>query len=149
PAKASAANVPGKDVARIACPHCGKPNPKNEVFCYSCGQLLDSTRTSNETRNFNNVESSPPSSEYFGPDTILGLRVRGSTDPYEVRPQKADHEVIIGRKTSGSAMSPDIDLEGKQGADLGVSRLHLSIRYDPTNNTVLASDLGSANGSFI
>ncbi|MEO8609287.1 MAG: FHA domain-containing protein [Chloroflexota bacterium] len=136
-----------KEVSWVICTQCGKSNQKHEVFCYSCGQLLESGRATNETRNFNDVGALD--SEYFGMESVLALRVRGSTDPYEIRLQKADHEVILGRVTSSSAMAPDIDLGTKQGADLGVSRLHLSIRYDAENHAVLVSDLGSANGSFI
>ncbi len=48
-----------------------------------------------------------PSSEYFGADTVLALRMRGSGDVFEVLPQKSDHEMIIGRSSSGSAIMPD------------------------------------------
>jgi hypothetical protein len=137
-----------KEIVWVVCGHCGKANQKHEVVCYSCGQLLDGGKGPTETRNLNLPDSSPLDSEYFGPDSVLALRVRGSTDPYEVRPQKGE-EIIVGRNTSNSAMAPDIDLGTKQGADLGVSRLHLSIRYDAENKAVLVSDLGSANGSFI
>jgi hypothetical protein len=138
-----------KEVSWVICTNCGKSNQKHEVFCYSCGQLLETVKTITETRNFNSADSGALDSEYFGAESVLALRVRGSTDPYEIRPQQADHEVILGRTTSSSAMAPDIDLGTKQGADLGVSRLHLSIRYDTENHAVLVSDLGSANGTFI
>jgi hypothetical protein len=138
-----------KEVSWIICNNCGKSNQKHEVFCYSCGQVLDTGKVSNETRNFNSPDADTLDSEYFGTESVLALRVRGSTDPYEIRLQKADHEVILGRVTSSAAMAPDIDLSSRQGADLGVSRMHLSLRYDADNHAVLASDLGSANGSFI
>ena len=145
-----AASVAGvKEANWVICTHCGKSNQKHESFCYSCGQLLVSGKAVNETRNFNSPDSGVPDSEYFSPESVLALRVRGSTDPYEIRLEKADQEVILGRITSSSAMAPDIDLGPKQGADLGVSRMHLSIRYDLENHAVLVSDLGSANGSFI
>jgi hypothetical protein len=133
----------------VTCATCGKSNQKHEVFCYSCGQLLDSGKGMSDTRHFNTPDSSPLDSEFYGPDSVLALRVRGSTDPYELRPQKVDHEMIIGRSTTGNAMAPDIDLDKKQGADLGVSRMHLSIRYDQEHQAVLVSDLGSANGTFL
>ncbi len=138
-----------KEVVWVTCMTCGKPNQKHEVFCYSCGQLLDGGKGMSDTRHFGTPDSSPLDSEYYGPDSVLALRVRGSTDPYEIRPQKVEHEMIIGRSTTGNAMAPDIDLDKKQGADLGVSRLHLSIRYDQEHQAVLVSDLGSANGTFL
>lgn len=137
------------EVVWVTCATCGKANQKHEVFCYACGQLLDSGKGMSDTRHFNTPEASPLDSEYYGPDSVLALRVRGSTDPYEIRPQKVDHEMVIGRSTTGNAMAPDIDLDKKQGADLGVSRLHLSVRYDQEHQAVLVSDLGSANGTFL
>jgi hypothetical protein len=137
------------EVVWVACATCGKSNQKHEVFCYSCGQILGGGKGISDTRHFNTPDSSPLDSEYYGPDSVLALRIRGSTDPYEIRPQKVDHEMIIGRSTAGNAMAPDIDLDKKQGADLGVSRLHLSVRYDQEHQAVLVSDLGSANGTFL
>jgi len=57
--------------------------------------------------------------------------------------------MIVGRGVRGSAVAPDIDLEGRRGADLGVSRLHMSIRYDNDNHVIMVADLGSANGTYI
>jgi len=130
------------------CPNCGKANQQHEVFCYSCGQLLDSGKAGGATIVFQDTGETHEK-DFFGDDSVLALRVRGSTNLFELRPQNANHELIIGRSSEGSAMAPDIDLKDKKGADLGVSRLHLSIRYDPDNHEVLATDLGSANGSFI
>jgi len=149
PVATKAPETAENEIVWVVCGQCGKANQKHEVFCYSCGQLLDAGKGVNDTRHFNTPDSSPLDSEYFGPDSVLALRVRGSTDPYEIRPQKNDHELIIGRSTSSSAMAPDIDLDKKQGVDLGVSRLHMSVRYDREHQAVLVSDLGSANGSFL
>ncbi len=137
------------DVVWVNCLHCGKTNQRHEVFCYSCGQLLEPVKGAFDTRVLSESTSNPLDSEHFGPDSVLALRVRGSTENYETRPQKSDHELIIGRSTKGSVLSPDIDLTNKQASDLGVSRLHLSIRFDAEHNAVLVADLGSANGSYI
>lgn len=139
----------GEAVTWVNCPNCGKTNQRHEVFCYSCGHLLEPVKGAYDTRPLQDRDNQPLDSEYFGPDSVLVLRVRGSTDSYEVRPQKSEQETVIGRSTKGSVLSPDIDLTNKQGADLGVSRLHVSIRFDAEHNTLLISDLGSANGSFI
>jgi hypothetical protein len=133
----------------VNCPNCGKTNQKHEVFCYACGQLLEPTKGAYDTKHFADSDSSLFKDDYFGPDSVLALRVRGSSANYETRPQLRDHELVIGRSTSGSAMAPDIDLADQKGSDLGVSRLHLSIKYDGEHNTVHVADLGSANGSFI
>ncbi len=148
-AASPSAPEPEPKVQWVNCPNCGKPNQKHEVFCYACGQLLEPTKGSNDTQVFDGAETGRLSSEFFGPDSVLVFRVRGSAETYEVRPQQADHEIVVGRSAAGSAMSPDIDLVNKQAADLGVSRFHLSIRYDLEQKAILAADLGSANGSFI
>ena len=139
----------GDDVVWVNCLHCGKTNQRHEVFCYSCGQLLEPIKGAYDTRVLSEQANTTLDSEHFGPDSVLVLRVRGSTENYETRPQKSDHEIIIGRSTKGSVLAPDIDLTNKQASDLGVSRLHLSIRYDAEHSAVLVADLGSANGSYI
>lgn len=131
----------------VACQHCGKANQRHEVFCYACGQLLEPSKGTYDTRHFGEVVQ--PDEGYFGADSVLALRPRGSVETYEARPQHADHELVVGRSVEGSVITPDIDLNSKQAADLGVSRMHLSIRYDKEHNTVLVSDLGSSNGTFI
>ncbi len=138
-----------EDVVWVNCPHCGKTNQRHEVFCYSCGQLLEPVKGAYDTRVLGEATSTPLDSEHFGTDSVLVLRVRGSTENYETRPQNSDHEIIIGRSSKGSVLAPDIDLTNKQASDLGVSRLHLSIRFDKEHEAILVSDLGSANGSYI
>lgn len=135
-------------VVWVTCPNCGKANQKHEVFCYSCGAMLETARGTFETRHFEDANATLDS-EHFGLESVLVLRVRGSADALEIRPQKSEQDVILGRGTTGSAMMPDVDLTSKGAADLGVSRLHLSLRYDGKHHSILASDLGSANGSFI
>ncbi len=132
---------------RVKCPHCGRVNKKQDVFCYACGQVLE-MRTAHDTKHLSD-SGETISSELFGPETVLTLRVRGSVEVYELRPQKIDHELVIGRSTAGSAIIPDLDLNSKQAADLGVSRMHLSVRYDAEHQALMVTDLGSANGSFI
>jgi hypothetical protein len=139
---------PENVITWVACPNCGKANQRHEVFCYACGHLLDTTRGEQNTKHFADA-SDLMDAGYFGADSVLALRARGSTEVYEVRPQKSDHEIIVGRSSSGSAIAPDVDLKDRQAADLGVSRMHLALRYDPDQKAILVSDLGSANGTYI
>ena len=147
PSAAAPANT--DEVVWVNCLHCGKTNQRHEVFCYSCGQLLEPVKGAGDTRVLSETSGAPLDSEHFGADSVLVLRVRGSPENYETRPQNSDHELIIGRSTKGSVLAPDIDLTNKQAGDLGVSRLHLSIQFDAEHEAVLVADLGSANGSFI
>jgi hypothetical protein len=142
-------NAASQDANWVACPHCGKTNQKHEVFCYACGQLLEPARGTFDTKHFGDTDPSLLSEDYFGSDSVLMLRLRGSSANFESRPQLRDHEVFIGRSTSGSAMAPDIDLTSQKAGELGVSRLHASLKYDAEHNAIQISDLGSANGTFI
>ena len=56
-------------------------------------------------------------------------------------------EIQIGRTDPNRDTSPKLDLTGDDGADLGVSRLHASLRS--SENGVILVDLGSTNGTFL
>lgn len=135
--------------ASVQCPHCGRANPATEVICYACGQFMPGNyRSLYETNVFNDPDNMLQSDEYFGPTSILALVVKATNQAYKVQPQATGNDVVIGRSAEG-AIQPDIDLNDQNGAQLGVSRLHVALRYDPQNNTIAAADMGSANGSFI
>lgn len=87
--------------------------------------------------------------DYFGPDFVLALKVRGFDQPLTLRPQQLGREIVIGRSAVGSAMTPDVDLAKLGGEEQGVSRLHMSMRYDRENDAIHVYDLGSSNGSYI
>ena len=130
----------------LACPHCGKKNRTDGVFCYACGLMLDIS-TYVGTKHF--TDNLALSTEHFGPDSVLILKVYDTDHEYEVRPQTSSRELSIGRSTATSTMIPDIDL-GEAGADRqGVSRLHMSINYDAKTKMLQIRDLGSVNGSFV
>lgn len=90
--------------------------------------------------------------EFFGPNSVLVLQVRGHTEAdrslhYEIRPQDALRSLVLGR--AGENKMPDVDFQ-PHGADVrGVSRQHLSLRYDPQLHNLTVMDLNSSNGSFI
>lgn len=132
----------------ITCSNCGRQNKAADVFCPACGHLLEGIAGAFDTKHFND-ETELLSDEYYAPDSTLVLRVRDFDYQYSVRPQGQPHEMIIGRSAGHSAMMPDVDMSECGGADMGVSRLHMSIRYNPDDNTIQIYDLGSANGSFI
>lgn len=132
----------------ITCPNCGKGNQKSDLICYNCGYLL----VENEMQTQHLVDNAPnqPSqySDYFAPNAVLVLTVHDSPIKYEIRPQSSRRELILGRKTN-SAMTPDVDLSNADANRLGVSRMHLTMRYDERSSTVSVFDMGSANGSFV
>lgn len=85
----------------------------------------------------------------FDRNSTLKLFVLGSDKLFEVRPQENEHELFVGRSTMNGALAPDIDLARSNGARLGVSQLHMSIRYLPEDEVLQVLDLGSTNGSFL
>lgn len=140
----------------FTCPHCNKANREDEVLCIGCGNVLHPEQDLGNTRALLEADDLFFSQEYFGPDSVLSLQVRGAVDAanrdiYEMRPQDSDHEIIVGRTTpgKGSTIAPDIDLTEHRAEQRGVSRLHLSIQYDEKHHNVTVTDMHSANGSFI
>ncbi len=133
----------------IACPHCGKSNQQGEVMCYACGQMLVSGTSKYQTQVLAPATDLTPAADHFGSDAVLLLTAHNSQKTYELRPQEREAEWILGRSTRHSPMNPDLDLGDSDGNRLGISRLHLSIRYDNQYQTLTVCDLGSANGSFL
>ncbi|MFN8374351.1 MAG: FHA domain-containing protein [Anaerolineae bacterium] len=94
-------------------------------------------------------ENTRVSQDFFGVTSVMVLQVRGTNQAFEVRPQSYGHDIVIGRSSEQSAMHPDIDLASFQAAEMGVSRLHISMRYDADHNAIHIYDLGSSNGSYL
>ena len=132
----------------VVCPHCGKHNRPNERMCYSCGEVI-AEGDKYQTQILDQNDPALADDAYFGEDSVLILTARSNRQEYEIRPQFSDRELVVGRSTNRGPMAPDIDLADSEGNRLGVSRLHLSIRYDTQYNTVTVFDLGSANGTFV
>lgn len=133
----------------VACPNCNTKNKASEIFCYACGQLIDSGQGFHSTRNFAEADMETVAPEYFGNESLLILQVRDSGAYFRLRPQNSSHELVIGRSSTNTAMTPDVDLAEENAEEFGVSRLHLSIQFVADNSTLIALDLGSANGSYI
>jgi hypothetical protein len=133
----------------IECRNCDKKNRAQDVFCYSCGHLLQHDVSVFDTRQFADATDALFSDDYFGPDSVLVLVARDKNQMFELRPQARNYEMVVGRGTDNSAMRPDVDLSENDGAEMGVSRLHLAVRFEPKDNTIQIYDLGSANGSFV
>jgi hypothetical protein len=130
----------------VQCQTCGRQNVAHEVYCFSCGTPLKKATVNVSTRPI--TDALPPDLSHYDELSTLVLVVRETNEVFRVRPQDAEQELIIGR-SDGGIMQPDIDLADHNGAQLGVSRLHLGLRFDPKAHLVSAADLNSANGSFV
>ena len=85
----------------------------------------------------------PPHAPLTSTDQI-SLKVAGNNVGI---PLFGQQEYILGRAEKGQAVIPDIDLNRFGAHEKGVSRLHCHLRFE--GNSLLAIDLGSANGTFI
>ncbi len=130
------------------CPQCNKPNPVNEVFCYSCGYFLKQDVSFHDTVKLNDPDSKMSKSDYFGANSTLVLLITETDQSFKIRPQNFKHEIVVGRG-DGATMRPDIDLSEHGAGDYGVSRLHMSLSFNVKLNTLCVSDMRSANGTFI
>jgi predicted component of type VI protein secretion system len=74
----------------------------------------------------------------------ISLRVAGNNVGI---PLFGQQEYILGRAEKGQAVIPDIDLNRFGAHEKGVSRLHCHLRFE--GESLLAIDLGSANGTFV
>ncbi len=128
------------------CPRCGKPNPVDEVLCAHCGNFLLQGKSAFETARLE--DDKQPDTSFYNDDSTLVLMMRDSNFAFKLRPQDNRHDIVIGR-SNGASMKPDIDLLDHNGDQGGVSRLHLSIRYEARDKTVCVVDMNSANGSFL
>lgn len=129
-----------------SCPACGHTNTKTSIICQNCGRFLQATASQYDTEAFETDE--PENSTYFGPESLLVLLIKKTQTNFKIPPTNLKREYVVGR-TAGQTLNPDLDLTEHKAADMGVSRMHLSLRFDEKHNTVIVTDLGSANGTFI
>jgi pSer/pThr/pTyr-binding forkhead associated (FHA) protein len=128
------------------CTKCGRPNQVGAAFCYACGEILLSSRSSS-TRQLEETISTRRKlgASYFGARSKIIIEIANSGDRLEVFP--TEHDIVIGRSTSTSAISPDIDLAHYDAEELGVSRLHVTIKRSDKSLTI--TDMNSSNKTYL
>jgi len=131
--------------ATQTCPRCGTINTAAEIMCIKCGTFLQASKSSYETHRLGEKTTD---SSYFSEESTLVFMVRDDNYSYRLRPQDNRHDMVVGR-SSGASMKPDIDLQEHNAEALGVSRLHMSLRYEPRDHTVCVTDMNSANGTHL
>jgi hypothetical protein len=134
--------------AANTCPKCGRDNETDAVFCAQCGTFISKERGQFETNTFDDQPGGVADPGYFSDQSYLVMVVKGLKQGYKLRPQNYEHDLMVGR-SSGGTIAPDIDLAQHRGDELGVSRMHLSIAYDPHHHTLTITDLDSSNGTFV
>jgi pSer/pThr/pTyr-binding forkhead associated (FHA) protein len=135
----------------ITCHVCQTSVYYGTLFCPECcARVSEDTSAPTNALPADKVEESlagKPSDSSRPPlqsgDSIV-LRVAGNNVGI---PLFGQQEYILGRAEKGQAVIPDIDLNRFGAHEKGVSRLHCHLRFE--GNSLLAIDLGSANGTFI
>jgi len=134
----------------IVCPNCRHNEISGTLFCSECGTLLEgvsgvATQTISrspaiqfpEKLNLETTNVPPPEPQYAVAVSIL--------DSGFIIPLENKEEFTLGRSAEGQPILPDVDLAPHKAYEYGVSRLHASLRFE--GNQILASDLGSVNGT--
>jgi hypothetical protein len=137
----------------IRCKLCGKEEYHGMLFCSECGsQLIVADGEQVNTLVYNrklrglnmDISNTIPKELLNERDFILYYM-----DGEETLDLPVQNEFTLGRQVEGQPIAPDVDLNKYDAFDLGVSRLHATIRINPKKNQVHVIDLGSANGSKV
>lgn len=135
----------------IECPNCRNKELPGALFCRECGaQLVGisgfTTQTLSGTPTSRLIEEADKASQIPVPppptDVAVSLFLM---DTGEIFPLEGRNEFTLGRSAEGQPILPDIDLASFHAYENGVSRLHALISLG--KNQVMATDLGSANGT--
>ena len=136
----------------ITCPSCYNQELVGALFCSSCGaQLTYQSRSPTDTVQYvedGSLANSSAETRTINPPGVAATRVNlrliqsGQNIPLE---SGADY--TIGRISGTQPILPDIDLTPYHAYEGGVSRLHATIRV--SEDSVMLSDLGSANGTML
>jgi pSer/pThr/pTyr-binding forkhead associated (FHA) protein len=137
----------------IKCKTCGNQEYEGVLFCGECGTQLafasdgrvNTLVYTSQLQNMNvDISNTIPKKLLEERDFILYYQ-----DQEEALELPVQNEFSIGRVVEGQVIAPDVDLNKYEAYNLGVSRLHATIRIDPKMNKVFVIDQGSANGTFV
>ena len=134
----------------IICNHCAHENHEGSIICNKCGQVMEAfAQTIVHTRSVQpagfSAERDSSGTAQLGEGQSVCLQIQSAPDAIIL--PRANHSLLLGRATGGVTGEPTIDLSPYQAYKLGVSRKHANIvRFQ---GSVLITDLGSANGTFV
>jgi transcription initiation factor TFIIIB Brf1 subunit/transcription initiation factor TFIIB len=136
----------------VTCPNCKRENSDNAVVCDFCGQVLDPAAITQHTntRQFGDADRGENQPRWgtarFDEQTRLVLRLSESGHIINVDAHKVGG-LLLGRYDPDTRKSPDIDLTGFRGEDLGVSRQHA--RLTIKDDSLYITDLAAANATYL
>jgi pSer/pThr/pTyr-binding forkhead associated (FHA) protein len=137
----------------ITCKVCNNQEYHGVLFCGECGSQV--AFASNERVNTLVYPNQNRGLEVDFTQTIPKKLLEDSTfilystEREEVIDVPEQNEFTIGRFVEGQVITPDVDLNNYEAYDMGISRLHATIRINVEKNKIFVVDLGSANGSSV
>lgn len=117
------------------CPRCQHINEKYSPVCAECGQLL--TDDLDATRPL-----TPPTNRHRIHTLVFHIG-----DDHLAISLKLAERLILGRQSSSTPDTPDLDLGRFKAAEHGISRIHATLECNEAG--VYLMDLGSRNGTFV
>ena len=137
----------------ISCKVCNNQEFQGVLFCSECGsQLAHLTGVKVDTFVYpSQARAKELDISNTIPKKLLESRnfILYYAEGEEVINLPDQDEFTIGRFVKGQVITPDVDLNRYEVFDMGVSRLHATIRIDKVKNKIYVIDLGSANGSSV
>jgi hypothetical protein len=149
--------LPDKPASRVyegvftirACRYCSDPECDNPVFCESYEPETDDATLSTVHMDGLGEEANAPLRDMWGnalfsKHTLLLIDIEGTTSSFVLHPGE---QIVIGRADSQQTLENFLDLTSYQAHLKGVSRLHATISQ--SGHTLMLTDLGSTNGTFL
>ncbi len=149
--------LPDKPVARVSqavsairvCRYCTDPDCENPVFCESYESESDDPTLETVHIDGMEAEANVPLKDMWGnalfsKHTLLLIDIEGVTSSFVLHP---DERIVLGRADSHHPSEQFLDLTPYQAHLKGVSRLHAIISQ--AGHTLMVTDLGSTNGTFL
>jgi len=137
----------------ITCKVCNNQEYQGVLFCGECGSQVafTSDKMVNTLVYPNQIRGLEVDFSQTIPKKLLenSTFILYSTEREEVIEIPEQNEFTIGRFVEGQVITPDVDLNNYEAYDMGISRLHATIRINTEKNTISVVDLGSANGSSV
>ena len=137
----------------ITCKVCNNQEYHGVLFCEDCGSQVAfvSDKMVNTMVYPNRIRGQNVDLSQTIPKKLLeeSTFILYSTQREEVIDIPEQNEFTIGRFVEGQVITPDVDLNNYEAYDMGISRLHATIRINSEMNKIYVIDLGSANGSSV
>ena len=133
----------------IICQNCKSQEPDGTIFCSECGSqfLFSASAQTNKLEvGLDGLQDENP--KVTGVSTQKGTWISlHLLDSGQILSFSERLEFTLGRLSDNQPIEPDVDLSVYKAFDHGVSRLHVVVRNNDGNVTIV--DLGSSNGTYV